>query len=110
MLLIDAEGSWTGGVDTAAAARICDGILSCAYVTAQDRIAPLMAETRALLGPDKTLIAGFLLSHPQVADAADLADRVAAAAPHVDGLNFYNLGLVPPARLRWISKALQGLA
>jgi hypothetical protein len=41
-----------------------------------------------------------------VKDAADLAARVAAVAPHVDGLNFYNLGLVPPPRLNWIGRAL----
>ena len=35
-----------------------------------------MAQTRALLGPDKTLIAGFQLFHPNLRDRADLAARV----------------------------------
>jgi len=66
-----------------------------------------MARMRALLGPDRTLIAGFELSHPNVRDRADLATRVAAADPYVDGVNFYNLGLVPAARLDWIGRAIQ---
>lgn len=106
VLLIDFEGSWWGGVDPVAAAAGCDGIVHCAYVTPQDRLAALMAETRALLRPDQTLIAGFQLFHPEVRDADDLARRTTAAAPHVDGVNYYNLGLVPPARLRWIGRAL----
>ena len=65
-----------------------------------------MAQTRALLGPDKTLIAGFQLFHPNVRDRTDLAARVAQTQGQVDGLNFYNLGLVPPSRLDWIRSAL----
>jgi hypothetical protein len=108
ILLIDFEGGWWGGVDPAACAAVCDGILHCAYFTPVDRLGPLMAETRAMLAPGQTLIAGFQLFHPEVKDAADLAARVAAVAPHVDGLNFYNLGLVPPPRLGWIGRALAG--
>jgi hypothetical protein len=106
ILLIDFEGSWWGGVDPAACAAVCDGILHCAYFTPVDRLGPLIAETQAMLAPGQTLIAGFQLFHPEVKDAADLAARVAAVAPHVDGLNFYNLGLVPPPRLNWIGRAL----
>ena len=39
-----------------------------------------MAQTRQLIGPDKVLIAGFSLFHPQVADRADLAGSVAGPA------------------------------
>jgi hypothetical protein len=105
VLLIDFEGSWRGGVHLPDVAPHCDGVLHCAYVTPVERIPSLMAETRGALGPDKTLIAGFQLFHPEVRDAEDLARRSAAAARHVDGLNYYNLGLVPAARLRWIGRA-----
>lgn len=105
-LLIDYEGSWWGGVDPAAIAPLVDGFLYCAYRTRPGRIAPLLSEARRLLGPDKTLIAGFLLFHPEVASREDLKARVAEAAPLVDGVNFYNLGTVPPARLDWIRTAL----
>jgi len=106
LLLIDAEGTWAGGIDLPAIIPHIDGILHCAYFTAPERINGLMARTRAALGPEKSLIAGFQLFHPNLADAGDLQNRVAQTAPHVDGHNFYNLGLVPPARLRWITQAL----
>ena len=106
LLLIDAEIFWSGGIDLPAVIPHLDGILHCAYFTPQDRIGPLMAQTRALLGPDKTLIAGFQLFHPNVRDRTDLAARVAQTQGQVDGLNFYNLGLVPPSRLDWIRSAL----
>lgn len=106
LLLIDAEGTWMGGIDLPAIIPHIDGILHCAYFTAPDRINALMAQTRAQLGPDKMLIAGFQLFHPNVADSGDLQNRVAQAAPSANGFNFYNLGLVPPARLHWISAAL----
>ncbi len=106
LLLIDYEGSWWGGVDPAALAPVVDGFLYCLYITPVDRIAGLMSQARYLLGPQKSLIAGFQLFHPNVKDRADLQARVAAARPCVDGLNFYNLGLVPPKRLDWIRTAL----
>lgn len=108
LLLIDAEGSWQGGVDLPAVAPHLDGVLHCAYFTAVDRIDGVLGEARAALGPDKTLIAGFQLFHPEVADAADLRARVGAARGQADGFNFYNLGLVPRARLDWIARALEG--
>ena len=82
------------------------GTLHCAYFTALDRIAPLMAQTRALLGPGKALVAGLQLLHPTIRDRADLTARVGQARGLVKGLCFYNLGLVPPARLDWIRTAL----
>lgn len=97
-----------GGVDTAAIAPFVDGFLHCAYITPLDQIADLMAQARRLLGPDKTLIAGFQLFHPNVTDRADLNARVRAAGPWVAGFNFYNLGLVPPTRLDWIRSAVAG--
>jgi hypothetical protein len=105
LFLIDAEGTQANGIDLPAIIPHLDGILHCAYHTPRDRIAPLMAATRTLLGPARTLIAGFQLFHPAVTDRADLAHRVAQTRPHADGLNFYCLGLVPPARLDWIRTA-----
>ncbi len=107
VLLIDFEGSWWGGVDLARIVPHLDGLLHCAYFTKSDRIGPLMAATRAVLGPDKALIAGFLLFHPNVKDRADLENLLAQAATFVDGFNFYNLGLVPPVRLDWVRSALK---
>lgn len=105
LMLIDAEGTAAGGIHLPDLVPHLDGIVHCAYHTPQPRIAPLMAATRAQLGPGKTLIAGFQLLHPATRDRADLAARVAATRPHADGVNFYCLGLVPPARLDWIRTA-----
>ena len=108
VLLVDFEGSWWGGVDLAAIAPHVDGLLYCAYFTAVGRIADLMMEARQRIGPHKTLIAGFQLFHPNLKDRNDLATRVGAATPWVDGFNFYNLGLVPPKRLDWIRTSVAG--
>lgn len=107
VLLIDADGTWAGGVDLGRVAPGCDGVLACVYTEPPDRIGAVLARMRQAIGPDRTLIAGFQLFHPNVADAADLSRRVAAAAPFADGFNFYNLGLVPAARLGWIGQALR---
>ncbi len=106
VLLIDGEGSWRGGVDLAKAAAACDGVLYCVYFTPAGRVGPELERVRRVIGPDRTLIAGYQLFHPEVVDAADLRTRVAEATPFVDGFNFYNLGLVPASRLGWIGKAL----
>lgn len=106
LAVIDYDGSWTGGLDVVALAPHLGGVLYCAYFAPPDRIGALLAPVKTALGPGKRLTAGFQLFHPNLADAADLAARVGAAGPHADDLNFYNLGLVPPARLAWMHDAL----
>jgi len=106
LLLIDAEGTRSSGINLPSIVPHVDGILHCAYFTDVVRIGPLMAATRTLLGADRTLIAGFQLFHPNLRNRADLEGRVGHAIAHVNGFNFYNLGLVPPARLDWIRSAL----
>jgi hypothetical protein len=54
-------------------------------------------------------VAGFQLFHPNVAGEADLVARVGATEGLAHHLNFYNLGLVPPARLAWMAAALRSL-
>jgi hypothetical protein len=50
---------------------------------------------------------GYRLFYPEMADAGMLAAKVASAlAASVDGLNFYNYGLVPAGRLDWVGAAL----
>jgi hypothetical protein len=107
LAVIDFAGSWTGGLDIAALAPHLGGVLHCAYFAAPAAIGPQLQPVRTALGAGKRLAVGFQLFHPNLADAADLAARVAAARPHADDLNFYNLGLVPPARLDWMRAALQ---
>ncbi len=106
LCVIDYDGSWTGGLNIPALAPHLGGVLYCAYFAPAERVGALLVPVRAAIGPDKRLAAGFQLFHPNHADATDLAARVAAAAPYADGLNFYNLGLVPPARLAWVRDAV----
>ena len=106
ILLIDSEASWQGGVDRKEAAAACDGLLYCAYFTPAEKVQGEIGAARGALEPGATLIAGFQMFHPEVADADDQIARAKAAAPHVDGLNFYNLGLVPRARLDWMRRAI----
>ena len=48
--------------------------------------------------------AGFQLFYPEVSDRANFAARTDAALQVADGCNYYNFGLVPNARLSWLSK------
>jgi hypothetical protein len=102
ILLIDDNDSWWRGIDLHAIAPHCDGVIHCAYTTLQDNIAPDLGRVRAAIGADKSLIAGFMLSYPQVEGSSDLSARTAAALKVADGCNYYNFGLVPHARLRWL--------
>jgi len=106
VLLIDAVGTWWGGVDLDQIAPHIDGVLACVYFDPAEQIPAILGRMRQVLGPDKKLIAGFQLFHPEVADKTDLCARVRAASGLADGYNFYNLGLVPPARLEWMRAAL----
>ncbi len=106
VLLIDAEASWWDGVDRRAAAAACDGLLYCAYDTPADRLGAELATARDALDTGATLVAGLSLFHPMVANGCDLKARADAAFTVADGLNFYNFGLVPAARLNWVRRAL----
>lgn len=107
VLVIDEGRSWWEGIDRAAAAAACDGLLYCVYDVPAERVEAALAAARAALAPGATLIAGLALFHPMVADGADLVARARAAQVHADGLNFYNFGLVPRARLGWVGAALR---
>jgi hypothetical protein len=104
VLLIDHAAAWWGGVDIAQAAEGVDGVLYCAYTQKACEVAAALAPVRAALRAGQDLVVGYQLFHPNVADKADLVARVRAAGDV--GLNFYNLGLVPPVRLGWIAAAV----
>ncbi len=106
LMLIDAAGTWRGGIDLPAIAPHVAGVIHCAYTTPPAQIAADLGQARAALGPGKALIAGFQVCVPPLAGAADLAARVAQTRGLVEGHAFYNLGLIPPARLGAITAAL----
>lgn len=106
ILLIDAEGSWWGGVDLPSVAPHCDGVVHCAYFTPTEAIEPALSRARRTLGEDRSVIVGFQMFHPEVSGREDLRVRTRAARGVADGVNFYNLGLVPDTRLDWIGHAV----
>lgn len=107
LALIDFAESWWGGVDLGTLAPHFDEFIWCAYTAPPIQVGAELAGLRALIGPDRELSLGLQLFHPAVADEADFAARVLAAEGVADGLNVYNLGLVPPARLGWVGSALR---
>ncbi|WP_307437020.1 hypothetical protein [Labrys monachus] len=107
LYLIDLKDGWLGGCDLAAAGAVCDGVILCAYDMSPPQVTALLRGGRQAVGPDKFVGAGFRVFYPEMQGAADLVERVrAAAAAGADGLNFYNYGLIPQARLDWVRQAI----
>lgn len=106
VIIIDLKDGWLGGCDLAALGKVCDGAILCAYDMQAADVASLMEAGRAALGADKFLGTGYRLFYPEMAGPDILAAKVKPAlAPNVDGINFYNYGLIPAARLDWIGAA-----
>jgi hypothetical protein len=111
LLMIDLKDGWLGGCDLAALGKVTDGAILCAYDMQPQAVENLLATGRALLGPEKFLGTGYRLFFPEMSSAEVLAAKVEpAVGGAVDGINFYNYGLVPAARLDWVRTALSGQA
>lgn len=109
VVMIDLKDGWLGGCDLAALGKVCDGAILCAYDMQAGDVADLLAAGRATLGPDKFLGTGYRLFYPEMSSPEVLAAKVAPAVQAgIDGINFYNYGLVPAARLNWVGQALGG--
>ncbi|RWM93775.1 MAG: hypothetical protein EOR86_19235 [Mesorhizobium sp.] len=107
VLIIDLKEGWLGGCDLAAVGKVCDGAILCAYDMQAEDVANLVTDGRAALGAGKFLGTGYRLFYPEMAGPQLLAAKVIPArTADVDGLNFYNYGLVPAARLDWAKAAL----
>ena len=108
--MIDLKDGWLGGCDLAALGKVCDGAILCAYDMAPDAVAALLREGQSILGPEKFLGTGYRLFYPEMRSGGSLAAKVAPALDaSVNGINFYNFGLVPAARLDWIAEALESV-
>lgn len=107
VVMIDLKDGWLGGCDLAALGKACDGAILCAYDMQAEAVRDLLAAGRAILGPEKFLGTGYRLFYPEMSSAEVLASKVQAALEAgIDGINFYNYGLVPAARLDWVGQAL----
>ena len=106
--LIDLKDGWLGGCDIEAAAKACDGVILCGYDMSPGDVAALMRAGRSAVGPDKYLGTGFRVFYPEMSGPADLAARAGAAGRSgAEGINFYNYGLIPKARLTWVAEAVR---
>ena len=111
IVLIDLENGWLGGVDLQAVGKVSDGAILCAYGAEPEAVADLIRSGRDALGPDKFLGAGYRIFYPEVPSKADLVKRVVAATDAgADGVNFYNYGLIPAARLDWARATVEATA
>ncbi|WP_217568459.1 hypothetical protein [Mesorhizobium sp. GbtcB19] len=109
VLIIDLKDGWLGGCDLAALGKVCDGAILCAYDMQPDDVGELLEAGRAALGAEKFLGTGYRLFYPEMSGQEVLAAKVKpAGAAGIDGINFYNYGLVPAARLDWVGSALRG--
>jgi hypothetical protein len=110
IVLIDLKDGWLGGVDLQEVGRICDGMILCCYEMTAEEGAAVIRRGRAALGSEKYLGAGFRVFYPEMKCADDLVIRSRAAMEAgVDGINFYNYGLIPAKRLDWVRRAVDGL-
>ena len=106
LYLIDLKDGWLGGCDLAAVSAALDGVILCAYDMTPLEVAELIRDGRNAVGRDKFLGAGFRVFYPEMTGAADLISRVdETRQAGADGVNFYNYGLIPQARLDWVRQA-----
>ena len=110
IVVIDGAEGWRDGCAWEALGRACDGLLLCAYDMEPGKIGEFVAAGRAALGPDKFLGTGFRVFYPEVTGGHALAAKaVAAKSAGADGINFYNYGLIPEARLDWVGQASEAV-
>ncbi|WPE21898.1 hypothetical protein [Shinella zoogloeoides] len=111
IVLIDLKDGWLGGVDLAAVGRLCDGAILCCYDMTPEAVGEVIRTGRTLLGPDKFLGLGLRVFYPEVDGPDILTARVKnAVEAGVDGVNFYNYGLIPARRLDWVGEAVAAIS
>ncbi len=105
------QRAWLHGIDIGAIGRVCDGLVVCAYDSPAPKVARDIAEAYHTMPADRYLSAGFRVFHPETRGPDDLRAKVTEAVRvGAKGLNFYNFGLIPRARLAWVRAAVEGVA
>lgn len=102
--------SWLSGADPERLAPSVDRFEVCAYTADPAAVRRAVQQALAMLpGPDR-LVVGLEAAHPSVpSEAALLAVAAAVRDLQVAGVSFYNYGLIPPAHLPWVQRAVQRL-
>lgn len=105
--VIISDAGWTQGMDPTALGAVCDGLVLCAYDRTPAQVGATVQRMVAEAGRCQ-INAGLRVFMPEQSSRADFIARVAAAAANgAAGMNFYNYGLIPAARLDWIGEALR---
>lgn len=111
IVLIDLKDAWLGGVDLDAVGKLCDGAILCCYDMTPEAVGEVIRTGRAILGPDKFLGLGLRVFYPEVDGPEILTARVKnAVEAGVDGVNFYNYGLIPAKRLDWVGETVAAIS
>lgn len=126
--LLTPQQSWLFGVDFSAIAKVADGIVVCCYDSSPTQVeADMKASVDQVKGPGfcghgaghkgpeaqegadtrKRVFTGLRVFYPEVHDGQELAEKVSGAVrAGSDGFVFYNYGLIPAPRLRWVKDSL----
>ena len=108
--VIDINDGWRSGSDLAALAKICDGILLCAYDRAPAVVGADAAAVRTMLPAQCRLGVGMRLFYPEMKAARYIVERTQAAIhAGASEMHYYNYGLVPAARLDWVRVAVDAV-
>ncbi len=108
IVIIEGENSWRDGVDIKAIAQACDGVILCAYTATAKEISEIITQARGILGSAKYLGLGTSLFYDHTPTKEHLSARInASVKAGADGINYYNYGLVPEARLDWIKSSTE---
>jgi hypothetical protein len=107
MALRSGEPLMTGAGPRQVAAQ-CDGLIAQAYRADEDALERIAKQTAEETGSPGRVILGLDACPGFAKDAASLVRNVGrAAALGVAGVNFYNYGMIPPARLDWVKQAIR---
>jgi hypothetical protein len=108
--VLDIDDGWLSGCNLGDLAGATDGATLCVYARPPDAVAAGVARAQQVVPAGKSLRAGLRLFHPEVTSAADVAARaLAAVQAGASGINWYNYGLVPAARLDWVRAAVDAV-
>ncbi|WP_294222323.1 hypothetical protein [uncultured Shimia sp.] len=106
LMLVDGQTGWIGGCDHIAAAELGLKVMLCAYDMGPEAAQDLAHYAQGLPKEAGGQV-GLRLGFPEFAGREALAERINLLRSHgVTGVNLYNYGLVPKARLDWVRGCL----
>jgi hypothetical protein len=97
--------AWLEGVSLRRLAEACDALLPLPYFTDPAEVAADLRWVKVMAG-DVPLVAGLSACHPATPSAENLAAKVVFCLEQsVEGVYYYNYGLLSEQRLDWVAEA-----